>query len=563
MVRLCRLVTVPVAVILAGIVGVACAPTPPTVPARSPVSATADPLAHTLLPRPASPPGAVLTQRGDPTRLGWYSDEHTLTVSSVGGGHFGRRAAYPVDGKVYAQPLYVPSPHMVIVATEHDSVYAFDANATGTLPPPLWHASLLQVGARPFLAATDRIATDRLCDSITPEVGITSTPVIDWPTRSLYVVALDVEHGTLTYRMHRLDLLTGKDSRPSTVIAAGSPGHGVDAVGGRVAFHAGDEQQRVGLTLDDGVVYAGFASWCGLSPYHGWILGYRQSDLSLAITFDTTPDRQQGGVWQSEAGLAVDEHGHLFAVTGNGQYDLDRGGSDAGDSILELAPEHGALEIVDSFTPFDQLCRYQHDQDLGSGSPLFVPGHDEIVLSSKTGAVYVLNRAGLGGYTVLPNACRHRDETTVDHVRQELSVDSVPGGMWGTWGYWRSPSAEFVYGSGAAGRPTQWRLNPDGTLATPPVAQAPEALTFPGAIPVVSSAGSTPGTGVVWTVDQTHGAVLRAYDASDIAHEIWTSAADSTRDSLDGFDHFTVPTVADGLVFVGDQSHLEIYGLIA
>lgn len=548
MVRLCRIATVCAAMLAI----TACAPAPQATPTRSPASATADPLAHTLLHPTANPPDAVLTQRGDPTRLGWYSDEHTLTVSSVGGGRFGKRAAYPVDGKVYAQPLYVPSLHMVLVATEHDSVYAFDAKAKGTVGSPLWHVSLLTPGARPFLAATDRVATDRLCDSITPEVGVTGTPVIDLAGNSLYVVALDVEHGTMTYRVHRLNLLDGNDVRPSTVISA-------------AAFHATDEQQRVGLTLDDGVLYVGFASWCGLSPYHGWILGYRANDLSRAITYDTTPDRLQGGVWQSEAGLAVDEHGHLFAVTGNGPYDLNTGGSDAGDSILELAPEHGTLRIVDSFTPFDQLCRYQHDQDLGSGSPLFVPGHDEIILSSKTGAVYVLDRAHLGGYTALPDACRHRGLTTVDHVKQELTIDSVPGGMWGTWGYWRSAGAEFVYGSGAEGRTTQWRLNPDGTIAAKPVARTPEALTFPGAIPVVSSDGPTPGTGLMWTVDQTHGAVLRAYDASDIAHEIWTSAGDPARDGLDdtnGFDHFTVPTVADGLVFVGDQSHLEIYGLL-
>src|SRR5438034_4587836 len=162
-----------------------------------------DPLASATRPATTPPAGAVLTQRGDDTRLGWYAGETRLTVASVGGGHFGRRAAFPVDGKIYAQPLYLPGrPHnVVIVATEHDSVYAFDADATGA-GAPLWHTSLLAPGARPLLAAQDKVANNQLCDSITPEVGITGTPVVDWATGTLYAVALDVENGNLVYRIH-------------------------------------------------------------------------------------------------------------------------------------------------------------------------------------------------------------------------------------------------------------------------------------------------------------------------------------------------------------------------
>ncbi|HEX3789530.1 MAG TPA: hypothetical protein VHW44_16820, partial [Pseudonocardiaceae bacterium] len=473
------------------------------------------------------------------------------------------------DGKVYAQPLFVPGlpvdghPHdVVFVATQHDSVYAFDADAS-TPTPPLWQVSLLPPGARTFQAASDRIATNRLCDSITPEVGVTSTPVIDWATRTMFVLALDVQRGRLTYRLHALSLFTGKDIRPATVISASVAGTGLDAAGDRVSFTASDEQQRMGLTLVDGVVYAGFSSWCGLSPYHGWVLGYRTTDLSRVTVYNSTPDDDEGGLWESESGITVDGHGHLLLVTGNGPFSLDTGGTAAGDSVLEMAPAQGTLRVVDSFTPFDQQCRYQHDQDLGSGSPLAVPSHDELILSSKTGAVYVLDEQHLGGYTALPDACRQRTDTQVDHIKQELTVDSVPGGMWGTWGYWKSTTGEFVYGSGAAGRPTQWRLAADGSIEPTPVATGPVAFSYPGAVPVVSSNGSTAGSGIVWTIDQTHGAVLRAFDAADIGRQLWTSAADPARDGLDdvtGFNHFDVPTVAHGLVFVGDQSHLEVYG---
>lgn len=534
------------------------------------VSVTPDPLANATYTPPATPPGAVLTQRGDDTRLGWNSTETALTVSTVSQ-HFGKRTAYPVDGKVYAQPLFVPNltvdggtHNVVIAATQHDSVYAFDADATSA-KPPLWQVSLLQPGARTFLAASDRVAANRLCDSITPEVGISSTPVIDWTTKTIFVTALDVEHDKLTYRIHKLDLLTGKDTTASTVVSARVPGTGMDAANGLVTFQATEEQQRVGLTMVNGIVYAGFASWCGWNPYHGWVLGYNATDLNREIVYNSSPNDIDGGLWESMSGFGVDRHGHLLIVTGNGPFNLNSGGTEASDSVLEMTPQNGTLKIADSFTPFDQQCRARHDQDLGSGAPLMVPGHNELILSSKTGAIYVLDLNHLGGYTPLANACKQESRTNVDKIKQELTVNSVPGGMWGTWGYWKSTTGEFVYGSGSGAKLTEWRLNPDGTIATPPVAQGPEEFTFPGAIPVASSNGEQPGTGIVWTIDQTNGAVLRAFDAADIGHEIWNSARNASRDGLDDkgdFNHFDVPTVADGKVFVGDQSHLEIYGLL-
>lgn len=520
-----------------------------------------DPLASATFQPDLGPTGAVLTQRGDDSRTGWYAHETRLTAATVGGGHFGKVASFPVDGKVYAQPLYVPgTPNVLIVATEHDSVYAFDADGPGTAP--LWHTSLLQPGARPLLSGQDKVANNQLCDSIVPEVGITGTPVVDWATKTMYAVALDVESGTLTYRIHALDIASGKEKRASTVISSTVDGTGVDAVDGKVTFTPSRAQQRMGLTLVNGVVYAGFASFCGWGVYHGWVFGYRTGDLSQAIVYNSSPDGYSAGFWESESGITVDPHGHLVLVSGNGPFDLDQGGRQAGDSVLKMSPVGGTLRLVDSFTPFDQECRARHDQDLGSGSLLTVPGHDEYLLSSKTGAVYVLDVNHLGGYTSAPDPCTHEQRTDVDKVKQELAVDSVKGGMWGTWGYWKAPDAEFVYSSGSEDKLTQWRLGSDGTLVPTPVAQAPLAFAYPGAIPVVSSNGSTAGTGVVWTVDQTGGpATLRAFDATDIAHELWHSAGPDALDSTTGSNHFEVPTVANGRVFVGGQNHVEVYGL--
>lgn len=531
-----------------------------------------DPAAKSRIVLKPGPADAVLTARGDLSRLGLDDDEPTLSPAALRSGAFGKRVAYPVDGKIYAQPLYVPSLRIsghvydvAIVATEHDSVYAFDATATSPVAP-LWHVSLLQPGARTFQAATDRVAKNRLCGSIVPEVGITGTPVIDYARQTLYVMALDVEHGALTYRLHALSLATGADELPSVAVSASVAGTGLDSVSGTVAFKATEEQQRMALTEVNGVVYAGFASWCGWTPYHGWVLGYSAATLARSVVFNTSPNSWGGGLWESESGITVDGHGHLILVTGNGPYDLDRGGADLGDSVLETVPEHGTLHVLATFTPFDQLCRAEHDQDLGSGSPLDVPGTHEFVLSSKTGAVYVLDQASLGGYHTVADPCRPATErrTDIDQIKQELSFGTVPGGMWGTWAYWSQGSASYVYGSGAAGRLSQYRLEPGGDLDPAPVAQAPLAFGYPGAIPVVTGDAGRAGSGVVWTVDQTHGAVLRAFAADDVSDQLWTSAADPARDALDpgAFDHFTVPSTADGLVLVGDQGHLEVYGIL-
>ena len=531
-----------------------------------------DPAAATRVALKPGPADAVLTARGDASRLGLDDDEPTLSQAALASGRFGKRAAFPVDGKIYAQPLYVPGLHVgartrnvVFVATEHDSVYAFDADAASSTAP-LWRVSLIQPGARTFQAASDRVAKNRLCDSITPEVGITSTPVIDWASQTLYVVALDVEHGALTYRLHALSLTTGADKRPSTVVTASVSGTGLDAVHGSVSFAATEEQQRMALTEVGGVVYAGFASWCGWTPYHGWVIGYSAATLARSVVFNTSPNAWGAGLWESESGITVDGHGHLYLVTGNGPYDLDHGGPDAGDSVLETVPEHGTLHVLGTFTPFDQLCRAEHDQDLGSGSPLSVPGEHEFVLSSKTGAVYVLSEAALGGYHTVSAPCKAATEqrTDVDRIKQELSIGTVPGGMWGTWAYWSQGADSYVYGGGSTSRLTQYRLEPGGTLDPVPVAQAPLAFAYPGAIPVVTGDQGRPGSGVVWTVDPTHGATLRAFAADDVARQLWSSAGDPARDGLDpgGFDHFTVPSTADGLVFVGDQRHLEVYGIL-
>ena len=524
------------------------------------------------------PAGAVLTARGDLTRLGLDDQEPALSPAAVSARKFGRRISYPVDGKIYAQPLYLPGlriggreHNVVIVATEHDSVYAFDADATtahGAPPAPLWRVSLLMPGARPFEAMTDRIGSlpGRLCDSITPQVGVTSTPVADWPAKAIFVMALDVEHGLLTYRLHALDVYTGRDRRPATAVRAVVPGDGIDSRHGQVVFRATEEQQRLALTEVAGTVYAGFGSWCDVPPFHGWLIGFSAATLARTIVYNDTPDAYGGGLWESQAGLTADAHGHLFLVSGDGPFNLSRGGRDAGDTVLEMVPQDGTLRVVDYFTPFNQLCLARHDLDLGSGSPLTVPGAGELILAAKSGAVYVLDQSSLGGYHTTPGLCAPAAEarTDVDQIRQELPDGTVAGGVWGTWAYWAQGTVRFVYASGAAGRLTQWRLRRDGTIDPVPVAQAPAAFSYPGAIPVTTGNQGRPGSALVWTVGQAHGTVLRAFAADDVADELWSSDRDAAANGMrpGEFGHFTVPVTADGQVIVADQDYLDIYGML-
>ncbi|HZR44672.1 MAG TPA: hypothetical protein VFB12_31460 [Ktedonobacteraceae bacterium] len=511
--------------------------------------------------RPAAANSAVLTQRGDSTRLGWDQHETVLNTSTVNVSRFGKRIAYSVDGKIYAQPLFVPNLlirsidyNVVIVATEHDSVYAFDADAR-TPEPPLWHTSFLHDGT-----TTISSMHDVHCPSISPEFGITGTPVIDPVTRTLYIVAATHEGTELVYRLHSLDITTGSEKVLPMRIQASMPGTG-DTAARNVIFNAYQEQMHMGLLLLNGVVYTAFASYCDKYPFHGWILGYRASDLQQVVVYTSTPKGWGGGIWESASGLTADTDGNIYVMSGNGSFDLDTGGLDASNSLMKLRPQNGHLKIVDSFTPFNQKCTLAHDLDLGSGTPLLLPGQNEIIAIGKEGRIYVLNRSNLGGYQVVPDPCNKQQlpRTDIDHVIQELPPYTLPGEFWGAEGYYAAPTGEYIYTAGSEDHLKAWKIV-NGKLVPSPVSQAPETLNYPGAIPVVSSNERVPGTAIVWLVDQENVAVLRAYAATDLTHELYNSRQNTSRDGLQGYDNFIVPTIANGEVFVGTAGSLAIFG---
>jgi hypothetical protein len=514
--------------------------------------------------RPAAASSAVLTQRGDNARTGWNEHETALNTSNVNVAHFGRRMLYPVDGKIYAQPLFVPNLairgityNVVIVATEHDSVYAFDADAR-TAEAPLWHTSFPGKGI-----TTVSSTRDVRCQSISPEFGITGTPVIDPASRTLYVVAATHEGTGLVYRLHALDITTGSEKQPSMRIQASVAGTGDDATAGKVVFNERLEQMHMGLLLLNGVVYASFASYCDKYPFHGWILGYRASDLQQVIVYNSTPNGWGGGIWESASGLTADEAGNLYYLSGNGSFNLNTGGPNAGNSLVKLRPENGVLKMVDYFTPFNQVCTLAHDVDLGSGTPLLLPGQDGIVAIGKEGRIYIVNRNHLGGYQAVHDPCSRQQQprTDIDHVLQEFPPYTLPEGFWGSVAYWSAPTGQYIYTAGNMDHLKAWKIVND-RLEPAPTSQAPETLNYPGAIPVVSSNQRVPGTGIVWLLDQENGEVLRAYDATNLTHEFYSSRQNANRDGLQDYDNFNVPTIANGEVFVGTSGSLAIFRLL-
>jgi hypothetical protein len=533
---------------------------------------------------------AVVTYHNDTARSGLNTNETILTTSNVNSNQFGKRVTYPVDGQMYAQPLFLPnvsingSTHnIVFVATEHDSVYAFDADQTTTIAP-LWKTSFLN-------STTTTVPSSDLfrrygIEDLSPEIGITSTPVIDPATDTLYVVAMTKENGSqYVYRLHALDVKTGLEKPGSPITIQGSvTGTGYDNSGNKISFNASMENQRAALLLSKGVVYISWASFGDTDPYHGWLIGYTYNGTAfqqmVTNVYNDTPNGQEGGIWMSGSGPAVDKDGNLYLMTGNGTYDLDTGGGDAGDSFIKLSTKNG-LKLSDYFTPFNQSCLAAYDYDLGSGGVLLLPDQTNtayphlLIGGGKEGRIYVINRDSMGHYTNDPKlACGtpEADQTTIDKVLQELPA-STAGSQYTAPGYWASTSGQWVYISGIDDTLKAFQLNND-TLSLTPTSKTPESFEFPGATPSISSNGNSSGTGIVWIISPPANClydgctpqgpgVLRAYDAANLSNELYNSTQNSSRDQLDSYVKFSVPTVANGKVFVGTSTGLSIYGLIA
>ena len=512
----------------------------------------------------------VTTQHNDIERTGQNLNETLLTTANVNPTQFGKLFSQFVDGQVYAQPLYLSGitingavHNVVFVATEHDSVYAFDADAnTGVNATPLWQDSMLSSGHGAASGATTVPWTSG--SDIYPEVGITGTPVIDPASNTLYIVSASIEGGIQVQRLHALDVTTGAEKFGGPVTIAGTvTGSGIDSVAGTVSFNAQQENQRPGLLLLNGIVYVGFSSHEDHNPWHGWILGYAAGTLQQTGVFCTSPSGSAGGIWMSGAGLAADQldplnypYGRLFVATGNGDYTAVTPYSadmDYGDSVLDLDLTNGALTITDEFTTNAQAVLDATDGDIGSGGVMILPTQSTgtnphlLVQAGKSGMLFLLNRDNLGGYN-----------TTTDHAVQE-QINAVGGpGVWSSPAYWNGN----VYYWGQYDYLKSFRVI-NGLLSTTPV-RSTEQYSFPGATPSISANGSTQG--IVWTIDSAaYGspgpAILQAHDASNVATTLYSSTTNTARDSAGPAVKFAVPTIANGKVYVGTANQIDVYGL--
>ncbi len=500
-------------------------------------------------------PVAVSTAHNDLGRTGQNLGELALTPASVNLRKFGKVFAMPVDGWLYTQPLYHPNVvipgrgthNIVVVATEHDSIYAFDADAPG---PPLWQVSALAPNETTLTPADVDGVTD-----LTPEIGITGTPVIDPTSGTLYLVAASkTAEGAITQRLHALELATGAQRPGSPVeVQAVVPGTAPDGQGGLVAFSAKKHLQRPALLLSKGVVWLAFGSHGDKEPYHGWVLGYDAATLGQVAAFNTTPNGSESSVWQAGGGIAADQDGALYFETANGDFDADEGGSNFGDCFVKLGPSG---QLLDWFAPFDQEALSRADLDLGSGGPMLLPDqrgpHPHLLAGGgKAGVLYVLDRDALGHFH------EEGDSQVVARVEVAPGVDPTVGGAIGSTPAWWSGR---LYLAPANDRLKVYSVA-NGELSAKPVSRSPTPLRGGNS---VSISANGPSGGIAWLVEggsPTLPAILHAFDANDVSDELFNSSLEGS-DAAGLAAKFMVPTITNGRVYVPTQTEVSVYGLL-
>jgi len=511
----------------------------------------------------------VFMHHSDISRTGQNVNETTLTTANVTSATFGKLFSQAVDGYVYAQPLYVPNvtiggtTHNVIyVATEGDSVYAFDAdNNTGANANPLWHANLIDTAHGAAAGATTvnvQTALDSICTDVVPQVGITSTPTIDPSSGTMYVETNSQEGSAFVHRLHAIDITTGNEKLPGpATISASVSTTGDGSSGGTLTFDGLRQMNRPGLLLLNGIIYVAYASHCDDLPFHGWLFAYDAKTLTQQAVYVTTPNGGLGGFWMSGAGVAGDSNGNIFIATGNGDFDTTNvPATELGDSILKLSLSGGTLNLLDYFTPYDQGTLENNDNDLGSGGVLLLPDQGgshphELVQVGKEGTIYVVDRDQMT--TLDEHYCPPTTCTSDPEIAQELQV-AIPKGLWGTPAYWNNT----LYFWGILDHLRAYSLS-NGQLSTSPVSTSTISSNYPGWTPSVSSNGTS--NGILWVID-VYQSLLRAFDATNLTTEFYDSGqAAGNRDQAGVGVKFTTPTIANGKVYIGTRTEIDVYGL--
>ena len=506
--------------------------------------------------QPAGAGADVLTYHNDNSRSGQNLAETVLTPANVNATQFGLLRVLPADGLVDGQPLIASNlsvsgalRNVVYVDTENASVYSYVADTGAALV----HVSVLGSGETP--------SDTRGCSQVVPQIGITSTPVIDrsvGPNGTVYVVAMSKNAaGAYFQRLHALDLVTLAE-RPNSpvVIQATYPGTANNSVG-MTSFQPGQYEERAGLLLLSGTVYTAWTSHCDQTPYNGWIIGYDESTLAQSQVLNVTPNGSEGAIWQAGGGMAADSAGNIYALVANGTFDttLDASGfpfqGDYGNAFIKLSSA-STLQVTDYFDMDNTVAESNGDVDLGSGGAMLLPDQTDstgvarqlAVGAGKDGHLYVVNRSNMGKFSMSNNAI------------WEDMPGALPGGIWATPAYFQGT----VYYGDVGGTLKAFGIQ-QALLGKTPTSQTSISFAYPGTAPAVSANGSS--NGIVWAVQNSNPAALHAFAAGNLATELYNSnQAANGRDNFGTGNKFMTPSIANGKVYVGTPTGVAVFGLL-
>lgn len=506
---------------------------------------------------PPGPPSStdVITYHYDNQRTGQNLNEVTLTPANVNSTKFGKLGEFTVDGKVDAQPLYLSNvsisgnkKNILYVVTEHGSVYAFDADSiNGMTAASLWKTSTLGSG--------ETTSDNRGCGQVSPEIGITATPVIDRTRNAIYVIAMSKNSaGNYFQRLHALDLATGAElfGGPKNITAT-YPGSGDNSSGGNVVFDPKQYKERPGLLEINGTIYTTWASHCDIRPYTSWIMAFSASSLAQTSVLNLVPNGSDGGIWMSGAAPAADVAGNIFFLEGNGTFETTLtaqgfpSNQDCGNCFVKLSTS-GGLALVDYFTPHNTIAESNADLDLGSGGAIVLPDMKDAtgatrrlaVGGGKDSTIYVADRDNMGKFNA-----------NTDQIYQAIPMG---GQVFSMPAYFNGTVYIAVVGNALKAFPVT-----NAKLASVPSSQSTHVFSYPGVTPSVSASGAS--NGIVWAIENS-GAILFAYDATDLTKELYNSnQAANSRDHFSG-NKFITPIVVNGKVYVGTPNSVAVFGLL-
>jgi len=521
--------------------------------------------------------------KGDPSETGLYATETTLTPANVNVSQFGRLGSFQADGIVMGQPLYVSQLDMgaagthnvIIFATEHDSVYAIDAD--NPTAPALWQ--------RQYVDPANGVTTmpDNFGGRTTlgGEVGITGTPYIDGATGVVYFVTTLARNGVLEQWLRALDIHTGNDFGPGSVnIQASVPGDGKGSVNGQIAFDPSLQNQRAGLTKASGAIIVAWGSFSDYGVYHGWLMAFDPATLKLLAVFNPTAQYQAddaangpadhgggGAFWQGGAAPAVDAGGNIYVNAADGSFNADQGGNNYGDTMLKLRLNGSSFQVVDWFTPSNAACIDLYDLELGSGGIALLPsdftnGSKFAVSFSKEGRLFLVNTNTMGHYNSggdnqIPQEFMVGEDTCSDAITGDVAEGPTWNRLYGTPSYWNGN----LYAAASNLNLKQYGFA-SGLLNPTPIATSPTAYGLRGANTVVSASGNQ--NGIVWAYEKSAagGGILHAYDATNVSSELWNSSMNSGRDALGEGIGFATPVVVGGRVIVTYDTRVGVFGLL-